>query len=188
MFKRIDAVYSARLYKNFVLENERHFNVEIHGAQPFEENLWIEPMSCIALTEKNGYVGCCFADLCKGEIENFGVGIYLTAKGEISINASVLKENMRKKLTGTEEIIINGKEEAAMLYPIFAEGFDIYADYIKETNSLGLVSVKKGLSVTGERNIIKFGCSFSRSGIYYKEDCELPLFEKCSFLTLWEGN
>ncbi len=184
MFRNINGLYSTRLYKNFNSENEQYFDVKINGAQPFEENLWIEPMSTIALTEKGGYVGCCFADLCRGEITDFGVGVYLRAEGEIMLNSAVLKENIRKKLTDSDEIIINGREETASFYPIFAEGYDTYIDYIKETNSVGLISLKKGKSEVGERNISKFGCSFSQNGVYYKEDYELPLFATCSFLTL----
>ncbi len=185
MFKRIHSIYHTRLFTDFNSSREKHYEVAINGAQPFEENLWIEPMSVINLTEQGGYVGCCFADLCLGEVKDFGVGVYLDAEGDILYNGEKLQESLRIPVQDGDELIICGKDVSALFYPLVQPGFEIYMDYRGDSNSIGYVSVKKGISKPKMRNVMKYGFHFSVCGEFFKEDSELNLFNECSFLTMW---
>ena len=184
MFKCIGAVYHTSFFNNFNGEKEKRYDIKINGAQPFEKNLWVEPMSVVTLTERGGYVGCCFADLCVGELFDFGIGTYISSKENIIYNSKKLEKSFREKIKDNSGVVIRTEELSACFYPIFKDGFDTYIDYNARDNSVGFVSVKNGICRPQMRNISKFGVSFSRYGEFEREDSELNLFNECSFLTL----
>lgn len=179
MLKKVNAKFEPRIYSDFNCEKEEMAVIFHEGCQQFKTDVCsVETMSGASVTKRGNYVGYTFGDLFKGSLNGFGMGMFIEAKGNILVNGKVLAESFRKKCDKNDFAIIEGKNETMAFYPIFEDGFAMYMDYDANTNKIGYISVKENAEAE-MRNMIKFGCCFSKDGEYVFEDADVNAFAVC---------
>lgn len=180
MFKKVNAVSFRKIYLNFNCENE--FVYPIDGMDGYREidGCGTESLSNFCFTKNGGYVGGYFMDICNKPIKNPAVGFFLIAENKILFNGEELKENMRKKITENDEIIVCGEDYNCLFYAIIEDKNEYYAEYDKETNTIGIISVKNAVVEPESRVINKFGCAFSRDFDFIKDNADVKYFPVCS--------
>lgn len=180
MFRKVNAVTSKKLYIDFNGENEKVFPVENGDGYKILDGYGTESMSDFAVTKSGNYVGGYFMDICDKDMMSPATGFFFTAPGKILFNGEELKENMRKRITEDDEIIICGEDYNCLVYAIIEDKNEYYAEYDKNTNTVGIISTCNGIIKHEGRFVNKFGCAFSRDFDFIQENADVKLFALCS--------
>lgn len=179
MFRKVNAVTSKKLYIDFNGKNEQIFSVDVDGYKILDGH-GTESMSNFVVTKNGNYICGYFMDICNKPTLSPATGFFFTAPGKILFNGEELKENMRKKITVNDEIIICGEDYNCLIYPIIEDENEYYLEYELKNNTVGIIGTYNGIINPESRIVTKFGCAFSKDFDFIKDNADVKFFALCS--------